>query len=215
MAKGQVTTDDLASGIRSFGGLAQLGGSSRPVRDNPFRDTRSDPVQPVVAAPPPTQPAVTTPAPAAEVPRLEVINGTEPATAGEGSVPASVPAAPRPARERKPAAPRPLDATKVIPQRVVSSKPSSGAEAAVREKKTELYTERVTVLLNADLRDRAEALAKELHRRRTQKGERITANTIFRVAIRGMLDTFDPATAAELNTELDLYEAVLRRWPKG
>jgi hypothetical protein len=211
MAKGQVTTDDLASGIRSFGGLAQLGGSSRPVRENPFRDTRGDSVQPVATAPSPTP----TPAPVPEAPRLEVINGIEISSVGEGSVssPVAVPSAPRPERERKPAATRPVQPAKVTPPRVVSSESTTTAESTGREKKTELYTERVTVLLNADLRDRAEALAKELHRRRTQKGERITANTIFRVAIRAMLDTFDPTTVADLNTELDLYEAVLKRWP--
>jgi hypothetical protein len=210
MAKGQVTTDDLASGIRSFGGLAQLGGSSRPVRENPFRDTRGDSVQPVATAPSPT------PAPVPEAPRLEVISGIETSSVGEGSVPSpvAVPSAPRPERERKPAATRMAPPAKVTPPRIVSTETTTAAESTGREKKTELYTERVTVLLNADLRDRAEALAKELHRRRTQKGERITANTIFRVAIRAMLDTFDPSTSTELNTELDLYEAVLKRWPK-
>ena len=36
MAKGQVTTDDLATGIKAFGGLSSLGGTPRAVRDNPF-----------------------------------------------------------------------------------------------------------------------------------------------------------------------------------
>ena len=84
-----------------------------------------------------------------------------------------------------------------------------------REKKTEVYTERVTVLLNADLRDRAESLAKELQRGRTEKGERITSNTVIRVALRAMLDKFDAEASPGINNEYDLYEAVLKQWSKG
>ena len=72
MAKGQVTPDDLAIGMKAFGELSSLGGAPRPVRDNPFRDTRSEPAPPTdcrrVAAPDPIQ----------EAPHLEVINGHDP-----------------------------------------------------------------------------------------------------------------------------------------
>ena len=66
MAKGQVTDEDLASGIKGFGGLGSLGGvSPRPVRDNPFRDTRAEAPRPVVVTS-----AVETPP---EAPKLEVV----------------------------------------------------------------------------------------------------------------------------------------------
>src|SRR5690242_7872763 len=93
MAKGQVSSDDLATGIKSFGGLSSLGGSSRPVRDNPFRDTRAEPAAPVAPVAPPGPPP--------ESPRPGVINGTDhPEAEAEPQVPEVV----EPAPERKPAA---------------------------------------------------------------------------------------------------------------
>jgi hypothetical protein len=197
MAKGQVTPEDLATGIKSFGGLSSLGGAPRPVRDNPFRDTRTEPAQPQPVV------AVAAPEPAPEVPRLEVINGHDTAGVGEGT---SKLVASKPPRERKPVAPRPA-------QRPAAPVPIAEPNAVGREKKTELYTEQVSVPLNAEIRDRAEALAKELQRRRTDKSERITTNTVIRVALRAMLDAFHLPEAAAINTESELYDAVLKQWP--
>jgi hypothetical protein len=196
MAKGQVTTDDLSTGMRSFGGLSSLGGAARPVRDNPYRDTRSEPVQPAVPAPAPD--------PAPEAPRLEVVNGHDNPEVGEGT---KTLAAPKPPRERKPVAPR-------TATRIERAAPLVATEGGAREKKTELYPEQVSVLLNAEIRDRAEALAKDLQRRRTHKGERITTNTVIRVALRAMLEAFRLPESAALNTESELYEAVLRQWSR-
>jgi hypothetical protein len=200
MAKGQVTSDDLASGIKSFGGLSSLGGTSRPVRDNPFRDTRSEPVPPATIVP---TTIVTAPEPAPEAPRLEVINGTDHA---QPTPEAKQPAAPEPARVRKSVAPRESERRAPVAP-VDVPEPAAGG----REKKTEIYTERVTVLLDPDLRDGAEALAKKLQRSRSQKGERITANTVIRVALRAMLETFDPPSFGLLNTEEEIYDYLLRQ----
>src|SRR5262249_24973264 len=109
-------------------------------------------------------------------------------------------------RERKPVTPRPA-APMEPPTPLTSAEQHRGG----REKKTELYPEQVSVLLNAELRDRAEALAKDLQRRRTHKGERITTNTVIRVALRSMLETFRLSDATVLNTESELYESVLRQ----
>jgi hypothetical protein len=196
MAKGQVTPDDLASGMKAFGGLSSLGGGPRPVRDNPFRDTRSEPPQSVVVVP---APETTT-----EAPRLEVVNGHDTAEVGEGT---NKPTASKPPRERKPVAPR---AGEQIAAPVPAAVPEQSP--AGREKKTELYPEQVSLMLNAEIRDRAEALAKELQRRRTQKTERITTNAVIRVAIRAMLEVFDLPEGAVLNTENELYQAVLSQW---
>jgi hypothetical protein len=64
------------------------------------------------------------------------------------------------------------------------------------------------VLLNAELRDGAEALAKELHRRRTQKGERITTNTVMRVALRVLMERVEDETIEGANSEGELLAAV-------
>ncbi len=87
-------------------------------------------------------------------------------------------------------------------------------EGPSRENKTEVYAERVTVLLNEELRDGAEALAKELHRRRTKKGERITANTVMRVALSVMLERMEGERLEGANSEADLMVAVRRLFVK-
>jgi hypothetical protein len=199
MAKGQVTDADLATGIKGFGGLASLGGAgSRPVRDNPFRDTRAEPQRPVVAG------TVVEAVP--EPPKLEVLTmRSEPEGEGREPAPAVAPA-PLKVQQPKPAvAPR--------PQKKIAPTPAFDDEKAVstgRENKTEVYTERVTVLLNEELRDGAEALAKELHRRRTKKGERITANTVMRVALGTLLERMEGEDLEGANSEAELMAAVRR-----
>lgn len=208
MAKGQVTSDDLATGIKGFGGMSSLGGAPRPVRDNPFRDTRSE--APAPAPVPVVTPAATTVANTPtepDAPRLEVLSLTEQRVEeerGESPSPRAVPI------ERKSATQastkRVATSPRVVPRALATEEPVIPA----RERKTELYTEPVTVPLNAEMRDRAEALAKDLQRRRTEKSERITANTVIRVALRAMLDTFHPGSGVVVNTEADLYDAVVK-----
>lgn len=180
MAKGQVTDKELATGLKTFGGFGALGeANSRPRREDPFRDTRAEA--------PPTSP------------RIEVVKTPR------ADVP--IPAAPDeeekipPARNPRTEAPRRARSVRreeSIPPPVTNS----------HEKKSELYTERVTVPLDAELRDGAEALAKVLQRRRTVKGERITANTVMRVALRIVLDSFDSRSVGVVNTEEELFQAV-------
>jgi hypothetical protein len=86
--------------------------------------------------------------------------------------------------------------------------PQTPGDESAREKKTDIYNERVTVLLNAELRDAAESIARDLHRKRKQKGERITANTVMRVAIRTLFEIFDTPQAEGVSTEEELLDAV-------
>jgi hypothetical protein len=197
MATGQVTDADLATGLKGFGGLGTLGGSpGRPVRDNPFCDTQTEPPRPVVVAP------VIEPVP--ETPKLEVLTtGVEPECEGKEAAPAVVAAPLKVPQPQPAAAPRP-------PKKIAPASPAGdeSADALVRENKTEIYTERVMVLLNAELRDEAEALAKELHRRRTRKGERITTNTVMRVALRVLLERMEEEDIEGTNSEGELLAAV-------
>lgn len=199
MAKGQVTDADLETGIKGFGGLGALGGSgARPVRDNPFRDTRAETPRPVVVTP-----AVeVTP----ELPKLEVLTTrSEPQGDEREPAPAAVPAL------LKVRQPKPVSTPR--PQKNIEPAASLELEKPIstsRENKTEVYTERVTVLLNAELRDGAEALAKELHRRRTKKGERITANTVMRVALRVLLERMEDENLEGMNSETELLDAIRR-----
>jgi|SRR5579883_2536602 len=194
MAKGQVTSDDLSTGIKGFGGLSSLGGPARPARDNPFRDTRAD-AAPVPAVEPPGLPPVEP-----EPPRLEVI-------ARRDEAQEEVRGEPPPVERRAPAPPKRPSAAVRPAAKPVLIEPDPPAT----ERKTDLYTERVTVPLNAELRDRSEALARDIQRHRTQKGERITSNTVYRVAIRALLDILPPGSDLGINTENDLYDAVVKR----
>ena len=191
MAKGQVTDDELATGLKSFGGFGALGGASeRPRRDDPFRDTRAETAVPFATRPEPSP--------------VELVKSVE-RQEREGEINAPVPLiSPSRAksREKTPSVTRassPVKSAKAIsPKRETET---------VRENKTERYTERVTVLLDPELRDGAESLAKELQRKRTEKGERITANTVIRVALRAMLEKFE-AGEVVVNTEEELFEVV-------
>jgi hypothetical protein len=182
MAKGQVTDKELATGLKTFGGFGALSeAGSRPRREDPFRDTRAE-------VPP-------------AAPRIEVVKppraDTPPPTAPVA--PVAVEKSPQ-VRDPKPEPRRARSVRK--------EEPSPPLVTNGHEKKSELYTERVTVPLDAELRDGAEALAKSLQRRRTDKGERITANTVMRVALRVVLDSFDTQSVGVVNTEEELFQAV-------
>lgn len=190
MAKGQVTDDELASGLKNFGGFGSLGGQ-KPRREDPFRDTRAE-------------------APAAasartETPRIEIVKTSEvvtPETKTESAPPESRPNTLK-LRPKKTA----NFAPPIKVERAAKSLKQAPVESPQTEKKSELYTERVTVPLDAELRDGAESLAKELQRKRTEKGERITANTVMRVALRAMLERFQTSEHPNVNTEEELLHA--------
>ncbi len=189
MAKGQVTDKELATGLKTFGGFGALGESgSRPRREDPFRDTRAE-------APPATPRMEVVKTPPADVPAPAVAIAPVEHTAPAEIVEHSPVRAPRPEVSRR---------ARTVKREESSPEPVSNGH----EKKSELYTERVTVPLDAELRDAAEALAKVFQRRRTDKGERITANTVMRVALRVVLDELDPRTVGVVNTEEEFFQAV-------
>ena len=74
-----------------------------------------------------------------------------------------------------------------------------------------IYTERVTLQLSPDMRDKVDALARELQRSKSSKDGRITANTVMRVAIRHLLKHYKVTGADVPNGEEELLEAIERR----
>lgn len=95
------------------------------------------------------------------------------------------------------AAPRQGETAPVIPEHP----PEKG-----RAQREVLLTDPVTVPMTAEMRSKASLLAAELQRRRTEKSERITPNTVFRVAIQLFLETFDLGDAGPINSAEDLLE---------
>ena len=62
--------------------------------------------------------------------------------------------------------------------------------------------------MGPDMRDELNLLAAKLQRRKTDKTERITANTIMRVAIQTVLDEVEFAEGDIINNEDDLLRVV-------
>lgn len=179
MAKG-VTEDDLASGIRSMGGLGTL---TRTRRDSPFRDTREEerPEVKTVELPPPVEAA----------PRVaEVRNGVKPE-------PEIVQRAERP---------------RVVAERSVPvDKPVRNERKKSPQRKADIYSERVTLQMSPEMRDEVDELARQLQRAKTSKDERITANTVMRVAIQAFLEAFDLDPKSCPNSEKELLDVARTR----
>ena len=176
MPKGQVTDEELASGLRSMGGLSSL---TTVKRDSPFRDSRA--AAKTVEVPVPN-----------ESPR---INEAPPA----GS------------REKPPSRPAALPAA-------VKANPVEKAPRAEKRKpsqrKADTYSERITLQISPEMRDEVDSLAREIQRSKATKEERITANSVMRVAIRHFLDVFRLRQGDRVNTEEELL-ALLKRNPSN
>jgi hypothetical protein len=158
MARGQISDEDLSSGLKGLSGFGALGGA-KVIKDSPFRDSRSEP-KIVEVAKAPERPVVVKKAPA------------EPERPLAAEVkPVAVKGTPKPVAVRK--------------------VPTADTEAAVQGRRVaDIYTERVTLQLSPEMRDRVDALARELQRSKSNKAERITANTVMRVAIQHVLKNF-------------------------
>ncbi len=86
----------------------------------------------------------------------------------------------------------------------------STEELIVDEKTTKagLFSERITLNITPDMRERAEMLARGLQRRKLDKSERITANTLYRVAIQALLESEEFVKTISPNTEEELLEKI-------
>ena len=183
MAKGQITEEQLQAGMKGLSGFGALSGKPAPARrDSPFRDSRTE-------APP-------------EPKTIEVERPVEPKPE---PVVRAVPRHPEP--EAKPVA-VPTKSVQVERPAVMRS---SQAKAPQSRRKADLFTERVTLQMSAEMRDQVDELARQLQRMKTSKEERITANTVMRVAIRLLLEEFTPSHGVEINSEDDLLKALLER----
>jgi len=177
MARGQISDEDLSSGLKGLGGFGALGGA-KVIKDSPFRDSRDE--HKVVEVAKPNERAVV-------VKRAPL----------EAERPAVVEARPVP--------------VKVTPKPVAAKKAPGAADPALQGRRVaDIYSERVTLQLSPEMRDKVDALARELQRSKTTKGERITANTVMRVAISHFLADFRVPEGVCVNGEEDLLAAAKR-----
>ena len=64
------------------------------------------------------------------------------------------------------------------------------------------------------MRDEIDALARDLQRARTTKEERITANTVMRVALQLLMKNYQFERGDVANNEAELYDLIVRRFRK-
>lgn len=188
MAKGQVTEKELESSIASLGGLSGLAttGVSGAKRDSPFGTSFAKRASSQVAEAPREAAAERDPVKAIEL-------------KGRSEAPL-VPAKEIPAE--------PKEVVQVPPRTPVRSEAKPKARLVQEPeptRKSDTLTERVTLQMSPDMRDNVGEIARKLQRRKTdKKSERLTANTVMRVAIQFLLDelTLDeedrPSTEDEL-----------------
>lgn len=118
----------------------------------------------------------------------------------------------KPPSEARPAVPKPGQVGgREAPARRTIGSPAEAPPWSRPEERTGRIApsrvfERVNVHLPAEVRDRCEALAKLLQRRKTTKGERFTGNSLVRVGVRILLERLDLPTTDVLNSEEELYE---------
>jgi len=113
--------------------------------------------------------------------------------------PERIGAAPEPERPLPPAVPPPPRKLVEGPLRPSNDKPTSEPGR---------YTDRVTLPMTAEMRTRANLIAAEIQRRRSDKSVRFTPNVLIRVAIETFFEHFalDPGDYA--NSEEDLRRLV-------
>lgn len=209
----QITEDDLAAGLSGFGdGLTTI--TERPRRDNPFRDTRaeverrpSEKVEKVIEMRPGLPSAdsqvVSASAREHEV-RPEVGPERRMTTRGSAAEPAE--------RQEVPYARKlPVRTIEESAREVRVHYPEPEPLEKAQLRKADIFTERVTLSMSTEMRDEVEALARELQRRRTRKDERITANTVMRVAIQSLLERLNLEDWEAANNEAELLELARRK----
>lgn len=98
-------------------------------------------------------------------------------------------------------------------QRPVSVKkaPVEPETATQGQRVADIYTERVTLQLSPEMRDKVDALARELQRSKSNKIERITENTVMRVAIQRALKHFELNAGTVPSGEEELLSAIEKR----
>jgi hypothetical protein len=115
-----------------------------------------------------------------------------------------------------PEEPQPVRALPATPKprsKVREEESRSRAEESAR--KADIFTERVTLQISPEIRDEIDALARDLQRAKTTKEERITSNSVMRVALEFLMKNYQFQRGDVANTEAELYDLVVRRIRKS
>jgi hypothetical protein len=98
-----------------------------------------------------------------------------------------------------------------------SNTPRRGRAESLRSeeggaRKADIFTERVTLQISPEMRDDIDALARDLQRAKTTREERITANTVMRVALQLLMTSYQFERGDVANNEGELFDLVVRRF---
>jgi hypothetical protein len=229
MAKPTITEKDLDAGISSLGGFGNLtkAGSSSTRRDSPFGSSYAKPA----AATPPTQQTVVAPKKQVEALNKEPVEPQQAPLPPQIVAPVAVqqpiedtsPLSTTALPAKEPVAP-PLSPSEPTPKattpRAAKIKPSTNevglaavSSSSVKSSvpKTQIFTERVTMVMDSQTRDELNQLALVLQRRKSDSSERITTNTLMRVAIKLFLEELRPQETDSPNSEAELYQLTKAR----
>ncbi len=191
MAKGNLTDQELESSLKSLGGLGGIAATGAK-RDSPFGSDYVKKTSTVEELPPEPDRAP------------QVIKTVELRAVSESEAAPQV----EPLRWDTRRAPNPIVPAKAKP--LVKPAPAEDFPP-IPSRKSDCFTERVTLQMSTDMRDSLNLLAARLQRRKTDKTERITANTLMRVAIQVLLDEMARGEGEVANTEEDLLQIVRAR----
>lgn len=100
------------------------------------------------------------------------------------------------------------------PTRKPTSRPKVAKEPEVNkaeEVSADANEEKITVPLSQELRDQSEELARGINRNRSVRKNRITRNSIIRVALQCFLEDFALPPGRPVNSEVELLEAARSR----
>jgi hypothetical protein len=88
-----------------------------------------------------------------------------------------------------------------MPKAIPKEKEGEKKDESAGARKSDIYTEPVTLKISPEMRDSVIALARDLQRAKTTKDERITANTVIRVAVQILMDNYRFERGDVANTE--------------
>lgn len=178
-----VTEDDLLKGAGGFDAFNRLG-NGKPVRDNPFRDTR-----PQIEAP--TQTPVST------------TEGTAAIAQPQAKVTPS-PVQPAPKKAMVDVVPRSRAVANISPAAEVR-------EGEKRDLKKDKFPEKLTTFVTTQMRDNLLSESRKLNSRRLVKGDPLTSNTLIRCGIRVITELVEFGESDVVSSEEELYALIRRK----
>lgn len=183
MAKNTITEEDLLAGVGGFGTFSKLG-TGKPIRDNPFRDTKL--VEPL----PQTQPQI--------VSEKKIVPEVT-------SEPIATVVAPQVVQQARPKVEIVQKAQPKISEPQVESKKSK------KERKSDLYGEKISTFLSTEMRDDLSMTARMLNSNRLVKGDPITTHTLMRCGVRVVTELLEFSKADVISSEEELYALIKKK----